>query len=217
VDQRSEGRKDGSLRPMTVKRLLKKAVYAGYVEAPIWDISLRKGQHEGPISFETHQRIQDNSLEGRKRAPAARKDFNEDFPLRGFVLCDWCGKPMTGAWSKGCRRHYAYSRCETRGCEAKSMSVPSAEMEGGFAEIMKSLQPARNLFELAKAMMRDAWDMRLAEAHDAKAAILQRIGEVERQIESLLDRLVEASSPSVVSAYVARLERLERDKIVLSE
>ncbi|AVO38789.2 hypothetical protein C6Y53_14525 [Pukyongiella litopenaei] len=88
--------KDGTLRPMTVTRLLKKVVYAGYVEAPKWDVSLRKGQHEGLISFETYQQIQDN-LEGRKRAPAARKDFNEDFPLRGFVLCDCCGNAMTGA------------------------------------------------------------------------------------------------------------------------
>lgn len=29
-------RKDGSLRPMTVTRLLRKVVYAGYVEAPAW-------------------------------------------------------------------------------------------------------------------------------------------------------------------------------------
>lgn len=112
-------RKDGTLRPMTVTRLLKKVVYAGYVEAPKWGVSLRKGQHEGLISFETFERIQDN-LEGRKRLPAARKDFNEDFPLRGFVQCGCCGNAMTAAWSKGCRKHYAYYRCETRGCEAKS-------------------------------------------------------------------------------------------------
>ncbi len=36
-------RKDGSIRSMTVTRLLKKVVYAGYVEAPNWDVSLRKG------------------------------------------------------------------------------------------------------------------------------------------------------------------------------
>lgn len=89
-------RKDGSIRPMTITRLLKKLAYAGYVEAPKWDVSLRKGQHEALISFETFQRIQDR-LEGRKRAPAARKDYNEDFPLRGFVLCDCCGNAMTGA------------------------------------------------------------------------------------------------------------------------
>jgi len=52
--------KDGRLRPMTVNRLLKKPVYAGYVEAPTWGVSLRKGQQEGLISFDTFQRIQNN-------------------------------------------------------------------------------------------------------------------------------------------------------------
>ncbi|WP_241484040.1 recombinase family protein [Ruegeria sp. ANG-R] len=146
---------DGTLRPMTVNRLLKKVVYAGYVEAPNWGVSTRKGQHEGLISFETFQKIQD-ALEGRKRHFPARKDKNEDFPLRGFVACDCCGNAMTAAWSKGKYRRYAYYRCETRGCEAKSKSVPKAKMEEGFGEILKGLQPAKELFQLAEVMLRDA-------------------------------------------------------------
>jgi site-specific DNA recombinase len=208
--------KDGTLRCMTVTRLLQKVVYAGYVEAEAWGVPLRKGQHEGLISFETYQCIQDN-LEGRKRRPAARKDFNEDFPLRGFVICDCCGRSMTAAWSKGKTRHYAYYRCETRGCEAKSKSVSREKMEAGFGEIMKSLQPVQSLFGLAKAMLRDAWDLRLTQAHKEKDELQRQQKDVERQIEGLLDRVVEATSASVVSAYEARIERLERDKIVLAE
>ena len=208
--------KDGTLRPMTVTRLLKKAVYAGYVEAPKWDVSLRKGQHEGLISFETHQRILDN-LEGKKRRPAARKDFHEDFPLRGFVLCDCCGNAMTAAWSKGKYKSYAYYRCETRGCEAKSKSVPRAKMEQGFEEIMKGLRPTKGFCSLVKAMLRDAWDMRLSIAHGEKDALRKQLTDVERQIENLLDRVVDTSTASVVAAYEKRIEKLEREKIVLAE
>lgn len=78
------------LTGQTVTRLLKKPVSSGYVEADRWCFSVRKGHHEGLISFRTHQQIQDR-LEGRKRRPAARADFNEDFPLRRFVACDCCG------------------------------------------------------------------------------------------------------------------------------
>lgn len=124
---------------------------------------------------------------------------------------------MTGAWSKGCRRHYAYYRCETRGCEAKSKSVPRAKLESGFAEIMKNLQPTSGLFKVATAMMRDAWDMRIAEAESAKVALAKQFSDTQKQIETLLDRLVDASSASVVSAYEARIEKLERAKIILSE
>ena len=66
-------------------------------------------------------------------------------------------------------------------------------------------------------MLKDAWDMRLALAKGEWTALDQQIRDADRQIHSLLDRLVEATSASVVSAYEARIEKLERDKIVLAE
>ena len=207
---------DGTLRPMTVNRLLKKVVYAGYVEAPKWGVSVRKGHHEGLISFETHQRIID-AIEGKKRSAPARKDYNEDFPLRGFVQCDCCGNAMTAAWSKGKYKHYPYYFCMTRGCEAKSKSVPRAKMEDGFADIMKALTPAESFFELAKAMMRDAWDKRFAIVQSEKTALKNQLDDLNGQIESLLDRIVDATNASVVSAYEDKIDKLERDKILLKE
>ena len=55
-------------------------------------------RHEPLISLETFHKIQDRLAAGA-RAPA-RKDISDDFPLRGFVLCDDCGKPLTACWSK---------------------------------------------------------------------------------------------------------------------
>lgn len=83
----------GYVHASKVKEILQRPVYAGYVEAPDWGVSLRKGHHEPLIPYSTYERIQ-GLLSGNAYAPA-RKDINEDFPLRGFVLCDDCGKPMT--------------------------------------------------------------------------------------------------------------------------
>ncbi|MEL6172577.1 MAG: recombinase family protein [Pseudomonadota bacterium] len=118
-----KGKKDGLIRPMTVTRLLKKVVYAGYVEAPTWEISALKGKHQPLISLDTFERIQ-AILNGNKRSAPHRADYDEDFPLRGFVLCGACGNAMTAAWSTGCRKRYPYYRCMTRGCAEKSKSIP---------------------------------------------------------------------------------------------
>ena len=206
---------DGEIRYWKVTKLLTRPIYAGYVEAPKWDISLRKGHHEPLISFETHSRILQILEEGAR--PAARKDINEDFPLRGFVLCDDCGKPMTSCWSKGCRKHYAYYLCDTRGCPSHRKSVPRAKIEDGFADILRSLQPTQQLFGLVKAMFKDAWNMRLAEAHNAKETVTRQVRDVEKQMENLLDRIMSATSDSVVTAYEGRLAKLEREKLLLSE
>ncbi len=150
-------------------------------------------------------------------SPSSTKDINKDFPLRGFVHCDDCGKPMTACWSKGCRRHYPYYLCDTRGCPSKRKSIPRSKIEGGFAEILRSLQPTHQFFELVRVMFKDAWDMRLKDAHTAKDAIAKQLKDVERQIEGLLDRVLDASNPSLVSAYESRITKLEREKILLTE
>ena len=124
---------------------------------------------------------------------------------------------MTAAWSKGQYRHYAYYRCQTRKCEARGKSVPSAKIEEGFVKILKGLQPATGLFELAKAMLRDAWNMRLALALNEKEALKKQVEDVNSQLENMLDRIVEANSASVVNAYESRIEKLEREKLVLQE
>lgn len=90
---------NGEIRAQKVTDLLTNPLYAGCVERPNWYISLRKGQHEGLVSFETFERIKERRA-GKAKAPA-RKDLNADFPLRGFVRCGDCGKPMTACWSTG--------------------------------------------------------------------------------------------------------------------
>jgi site-specific DNA recombinase len=206
---------NGEVRFFKVTRLLKRTVYSGCVEAPGWGVSIRKGQHEGLVSFETFQRIQD-ILEGRKR-PAARKDYTEDFPARGFVQCDDCGQPMTACWSKGKHRHYAYYLCDTRSCPSRRKSVPRAKIEDGLEAILRSMQPTPGLFAMAKAMFVDIWNARLADAHASQGTIKNQLRDLQKQIDGLMDRIVEAESTSVVKAYEKRIDALEREKIILAE
>jgi hypothetical protein len=59
--------------------------------------------------------------------------------------------------------------------------------------------------------------MRLAISHGERDELQKQLKQVDRQIGSLLDRIVDATSASVVSAYEARIDKLERQKIVLAE
>ena len=205
--------KSGYVHPSKVKDMLQRSVYAGCVEAPNWGVSVRKGHHEPLIDFTTHERIL-SILSGNVYA-AARKDINEDFPLRGFVLCDDCGETLTSCWSKGRNKHYAYYLCDTPSCAAKRKSIPRAKVEDGAEAILRSLQPASQLFAMARAMFVDIWNMRLSEAESARASLAGQIKDVEKQIESFLDRIVDATSASVITAYETRIDGLERQKIKL--
>lgn len=89
----------GFLTNQQVNRIMTRPVYAGYLESKVWGVSFRKAQHEGLISLETFQQVQEK-LSGKAYAPA-RADVSEDFPLRGFVVCGDCDHPLTANWTKG--------------------------------------------------------------------------------------------------------------------
>lgn len=88
----------GFVRYEEVMRILTRPHYAGYIEVPSWGINMLKGQHEGLVSLQTFVRVQERIKEGARLS--ARKDINEDFPLRGFVVCGDCDNPLTSCWSK---------------------------------------------------------------------------------------------------------------------
>ena len=206
---------NGEIRNQRVAELLTRAVYAGYVEAPKWEISRRKGHHEGLISFDTFHRIQERMV-GTAKAPA-RKDINADFPLRGFIRCNDCGNPYTACWSKGKAKKYPYYLCATKGCESHGKSIARDKLEGEFEALLERLEPSKGLFEMAKAMFKDAWSMRLSQAADLAKSMKSNIKRIDKQIEQLLDRIVDASSTTVITAYEKRISKLEQEKIATYE
>ncbi len=70
---------------------------------------------------------------------------------------------------------------------------------------------------MAKEMFRKAWDIRTAQvAHETKTYGHQ-ILEVDKQISTLLNRIVETDSATVIRAYEQKIDTLDKEKIILQE
>ena len=205
----------GIVRHQRVGILLAQCAYAGYVEAPNWGVSLRPGQHEALISFQTFQRIQDR-LNGLHHLPR-RQNVSEDFPLRGFVLCDDCETPLTACWSKGSNARHPYYLCPKRGCASYGKSIRRDKIEGEFEQLLLTAKPSEALFKVARRMFADLWNHRVEQAEAQSKALGAQLIKVERQVAQLLDRIVEASVPSVIGAYENRVRKLEEEKLLIRE
>ena len=108
-----------------------------------------------------------------------------DFPLRGFVRCDSCGRGLTGSWSRGRSEYYAYYHCRP-GCRA--VNVTKAKLEGLFADELALLQPSPGYMRLLKESVLQIWKAR-------KAAVRNELANAERVAKAIhekLDRLDEA-------------------------
>lgn len=86
-------------------------------------------------------------LDGRVVVSGPRPRNHPDFPLRGFMRCDVCGRPLTGSWSKGRNGHYAYYHCQ-RQCRA--VNVSKAALEGAFVDELALLQPDAGLHAVSE-------------------------------------------------------------------
>ncbi len=206
---------NGNVRLQEITRLLTRPVYAGYVEAPKWGVSLRKGHHEPLVSFETYRKIQER-LASHTRAPA-RRNLNLDFPLRGFITCGDCGTPLTACWSTGKTARHPYYLCPKRGCASYGKSVRREVLEGQFEALLRKLQPSENLFRIARTMFEDIWNQRLSAGQARSQSLKIELSKIERKVEQFLDRIADAEVPSVITAYESRIRKLEEQRIDLSE
>ena len=207
---------NGEIRNQRITDLLTQPLYAGYLQAPNWDISLRQAQHKGLISLATFEKIQTRLKEGAK-APA-RKDISEDFPLRGFVTCGDCKKPLTACWSRSkTGKTHAYYLCFKKGCVSYRKSIPRDELEGAFETILKTLQPGQHTIDLVKVMFKNAWEQMLGYSKGAAKTIRQDIAKTDKKIEQLVDRIVETDNASVATAFEKKIARLEKHKFLLNE
>ena len=206
---------NGKVRSWKAVKILTNPVYAGYISAPKWNVSLRKARHEALISYETFQKIQER-LKAGAMAPA-RKDINLDFPLRGFVTCGDCGTPLRSCWSKGKCKKYPYYLCHTKGCDSYGKSIRRAKIEGEFEALLRRMRPSAGLFQLLKAMLEDAWAQQLAQVNEWRKSMRRDVLKIEKQIDQFLDRIVETPSPITITAYERKIASLENEKLLVSE
>lgn len=206
----------GLVRNQLVNDILTRVLYAGMVEHEPWGVTRREGKHEGLVSYATFEKVQER-LQGKAYAPA-RANLNESFPARGAVECADCGRALTSCFSKsktGAR--HPYYLCHHKPCPSYRKSIRRDDLEGEVLAMLEGLTPEKGLFDMIRAMFADAWNQQRDNAKARATSFKLELAKVEKQIDGLVTRIVEATNERVISAYESRIEALEREKLTLSE
>lgn len=137
--------------------------------------------------------------------------------MRGAVACA-CGNSLTACMSKSnTGKRHPYYLCQNRSCEFKGKSIRRDVLEGEFETLLKKLTPSKSLIVTADKMFRLLWDHR-RRSQQARKVLLEKEGrKLDKNIEQLLDSIVEAQSPVVIKAFENRIEAQQKDKIVIEE
>ena len=195
----------------SVRRILIRAIYAGYIEYPDWEVSRRRGHHEAIISLETFEKVQDK-LNG-KALVRTRKDFSEVFPLRGFASCAKCREPFTGSESTGKKgKKHPYYRCRNRQCSESTKSIKKSDLETAFLEQLRMTQPSQKVIDLAKAVIEDLYHQRKSEVGKKIQRIDREVAAIDVEIGSLVVQVAKTEKRAVIEIYEQKIEELSKRK-----
>lgn len=116
----SKGLKSRSGREITnqfVDHLFEDPFYAGVLRDP-WSSEELPGKHMPMVSRATFEAVQ-KVISGRNRS-LPHIAIRPEFPLRTFVRCPYCEAALTGSFSRGRSKYYAYYHCHNRQCDIRA-------------------------------------------------------------------------------------------------
>ncbi len=207
----------GEVHPQRVASILTQVMDAGFITVTEWNIYRLPAKHQALISFEAFTRIQERITGKTAIVAPIRTEANLAFPLRGFVVCGCCGHPMTAAWSKGRYQRYGYYSCFQKSCAEGRKSIGKEKLEGAFSALLDGLRPTQETLFAARAMFKELWESRGADAKVRAEQAVRELAVIERKIEQLLERVVETNNRTVIQTYESQINKLQDRKHLLEE
>src|SRR3989344_9452173 len=115
------------------------------------------GKHQAMITIGEMETIK--AIKSGKRPSRVGKDrYNPDFPLRRIVLCQHCGKYLTGSTNRGRSKRYSYYFClSNKACPAYNASIPKQDMEDDFGALLRRIKPSPRFFDCFREAAVEYW------------------------------------------------------------
>ena len=167
----------------TFHKVLRNPIYSGRME--VKSFGTFAGDFEPLVDPDTFQQVQTILTRG-KVGGRSRQTNNPDFPLRQFLRCAACRTPLTGSWSRGRSKRYAYYHC--RRCRGVRQS--KHVLEDQFVRLLKQLQPDPNYIRLFLEVVADVWKTHEQDEASYRSRCEDRISTLQKRQNQLEDAWV---------------------------
>jgi len=186
-----------------LSQMLRDPFYVGDIEYPQWEVSRRKGQHQGLIDLDTYNLIQ-KRLRKEALGTKIRLDMNPDFPLRGLLTCDGCGEHITAGWSK--RHTQPYYICHNKSCAFYGKSLRRKDVEDRFYAILKQSTLKPSVGRIVQRVFDNVWHEEIdALKKDSEAQNKHKI-ELEEKGKQLTELILKAKTEAMHRLYESQAE-----------
>jgi DNA invertase Pin-like site-specific DNA recombinase len=199
-------KRGNALTPQSLSHMVRNQFYAGWISSKALGPEKVEGNFEPLIDQELFDKVQAIRL-GKQPRIVPRQKSNPDFPLRSFVRCGTCGRPLTGGWPLKGNRKYAYYWCYSKGC--RGVSVRRDILEKDFCEHLDRLRPDPEHLRLFRHIVGEVMDDKRSGYQAERNASEQLIGKLEQRKQRLIDHLLAETIDD--GTYKQQVEKIETD------
>ena len=141
-----------------IHRMLTQPTYAGYICSKHTNYEMYEGKHIGEaiVDLDTFQRVQQQlSSTSRTRSGIKMVINNEQYPLKRFMLCFNCIKPLYASSPKtgGGKSHSPRYHCARKSCRGIVPSMKAETANELFSKLLKDIQPEESTIKLYREIL----------------------------------------------------------------
>jgi len=195
-------------------KLIHNPVYCAKIKIPAYKDEAEqtvKGQHEPLVSEELFYEVQD-ILSGRKKKFPTKYTRRAELPLRGFLQCPKCGKPLTGSASQGNGGKYFYYHCNPKCGERIRAEIVNNELQKNLSEISAN----KSVINYYHNVMMELFKTRSKDKNQTLKKLQEEIivnqGRLNYAQQMRLDKEIEAKEyQEIKNRYEDTINKLMRD------
>lgn len=150
-----------------------------------------EGVHEKLISVELFLSLHEAKQKRGGKLGVSHQKENEAIPLKTFVYCEQCNKPLTGYIVKS--KNLYYYKCPTNGCNCNKNAKA---LNDKFVKLLKRYEMDERYSGLLMKVVGKVFDKRQEASIEESKAIAANLKEVQQRIEKLEERYFTTSEMS---------------------
>lgn len=194
-----------NITKQTLNHIFNNPFYSGKIKSKMLDEGIIDGKIEKAVSYENWLKIQ--KIMSDRSGKYTHKKKVENAPLKGYVLCSCCGKPLTAYKQKG----YWYYKCNTKGCK---FNMSATKLHGQYESVLKALELPYELCKSYQEMVEKIIKEGNEENLNAAKLLKKQRTEIEKNINTCKERYAlgkidEDIYQSVVSDYKGKLSQID--------
>lgn len=172
------------ISPQLIHRILADKFYLG-----IMTMGGRqyKGSHIPLITVEVFEDCQKQLRKFNKGVNISLSRPDESFPLRHFVRCGSCTRPLTAAFSTGkSGRKFPYYRCYFKSCTSPK-SVAKKILEAQFLEYLHKITPSRKYLNAFRSVAIDVWEKKYKQVNLGRETLTNKMEELKQEKQRIVE------------------------------